>query len=494
MTSIYSLENAEGLDESLAIVQLINLEEETAKTGDYDQLHDREDEMIEAEKNADDEEDTTDASPEASSDEITDDSFSDTAETDTDAPSGDEDNLSELSDKKQTIASESLRNEYYDRVVLEAIEFSDITHAGNQIFGVAKDTIIGTSRLAAQLTVALYELGVKYSPGIFNVVKKAVLYLFSRSVKLFMRSTVALVDFMKQHRRSITKRLTEIEEIREEIKQLKAKASAAGKSIVLTSKTTSDDKMISWMTVSGKTDPILSVTVMEKFVGEIVSQVDKGFSNDIDAVNRLINMSKNGAGGNMFGYMAIAPFSGSFMRKAASQTEDSLLDSFVYSTVLPDQTLFVSELPKAGLQDIEQISKAYRESGVFLTSDNRHPPGVDTLDYMELAGVERFLDALESICRKAILHMDGYGRVIKASEGLKLGYRHYYQRLISDERGQSVQDTLVEYVYLKQSFAAKVYLPAAMDIRDYTASYLLRGIRLVKENLKALKVDTDTNQ
>ena len=375
MSSIYSLESAEGFDESLAIVQQLNQEDDASKTGDFDQLHDNEAELI---KEDDAKKDDNGLSSDTPNDSFDADSTTSDGEVDPDASENnvealgdDNTDLQDLSDKKQTPVTESLRNEYYERIVLESIEFADVVNAGASVYNAARSTVIGTSRLVAQISVALFDLGVRYSPGIFRVVKKAVLYLFSRSVKIFFKSLINLADFIKQHRNSISKRLDEIKTLKEEIAKLKEAADAK-----LTIQSSSDSKLVSWMTVSGKTDPMLSVAVMDKFISEIVNQVDKGFSNDIAAVDRLITMTQHGTSSGMLNYMRVAPFVGNFMRKSVNDEEGKLVDSYVYSTVLPDQVLFVAELPKQGLKDIEAISQSYRESSVFLTSDNKHPPAV----------------------------------------------------------------------------------------------------------------------
>lgn len=79
-----------------------------------------------------------------------------------------------------------------------------------------------------------------------------------------------------------------------------------------------------------------------------------------------------------------------------------------------------------------------------------------------------------------------YTRLLRENEKLKLGYRYYYQGLVESDEKKSLHDSLAEFVYLKQAFINKVYLPAAIDMHDYVASYLMRALRFTKENVKAL--------
>ena len=460
--SIYSLEDAEAFDESLAFVQHLNLQDEVKQTGDYAELEKKEEELVEQE-----EEDSEDSG----------------------ADSEAEPELNDLSGKKQTPVTEALRNEHYDRVVLEAIDFETVKAGASFIGNGAMAAGGAIARIIQDLAIILFRLGIKYYPSVADKVKKGILYLFTRSVKSFLRMSTSIVDFAKQHRKSLIKRQNEIAKLKEEITNLKAKASEAGGAIKLVDKSSSDEKTISWMTVSGKTDPNLSLGTMLKFTKEVTEEVDKGFIGDIASVQKLVSFSHNGSVKELFRFMEITPFSSNFMQKQRLQDESQLTESFVYSAVLPDQVLFITTLPSDHLKDISEISKAYHESSVYLTSDNRRPPTVDTVDYMELEGLERFLGGLETICQNAILHIDSYKKAIRACDNLKLGYKSFFQTLTGDTEKKEIHNTLAEFVYLKQYFASRVYLPASMDIRDYTSSYLMRAIRFAKNNLSALQVD-----
>ena len=513
---IYALENAEGFDDSLALVQQLNLQDEVKQTGDYDELHDKEEELVEEDKK-ESEEDTSEpidessdtssepeassSDPEAANEEPSDESTtgqesvddetpedSDSKKEDEPQPAEETDKLSDLSDKKQTPVTESLRTEYYDRAVLEAIDYDTVKNAVGTVASGVGNVTMTAARLLKDLAVYLYVLGLPYYPGIIQGLKKTVLYLFNRSIKSLLKAMTSMNDFVKQHRSSLVKRSEEIKALKEDIVRLKEKAKEANAEIVLSDKGIADTKLISWMTVSGKTDPNLSVAVMAKFANDVTEQVDQSFIKDLEAVERLIALTKNSSLGNPLEMMRVSPFSGSFM-KETNQEDSNLVSRFVYNTILPDQVLFVALLPKDGIKEISEIGKAYHESSVYLTADNRHPPTVELVDYMELEGVERFLDGLELICQNAIKHIDRYKQAVKLSERLKLSYKSYFQKLTADKDRQNVHDTLVEYIYLKQSFASRVYLPAAMDIRDYTSSYLMRALRLVKNNLNALQVN-----
>lgn len=504
-------EEADDGQEPLALQNHLDLEDEAKKTGEYDALHDEvqelitEDEELDAEDvtSSDDsggdsppEDDTSGEEPPA--DDADPDADPDAATADDEAPPEDpkdskeapvddgeiEDPQEDRGGKKQTAVTESLRNEYYDRMALEAITFDDVKN-------VASKGWEATSYMAGvlkQLAVVLFAFGVKYYPTVARHIKKTVIYLYTKSAKALLKTIIVIADFTKRHVRSFNRGKSQIRQLREELENLKQKAD--GNPIEMVKDASSDQNLISWLTASGKTDAALTVKEMNVFLDTVVQQIDAGISNDLNSVKKLIELSDSNLSGNPIEILDIRPFHGRFLSKAmpANHGEEVLITSQVYSSVLPNQVLFVANLPKAHLKEMDAISRAYGQSGVFLTADNRQPPTSQKVDYMDIEGIASFLDGLEGLCDKALAHTAFYKRISKQSDSLKFGYRHYYQKLTQTAREATVRDTLVEYVYLKQSFAMKVYLPAAMDVHDYTAAYLVRAIRFARDNLKQLRV------
>lgn len=537
MKYAYSFEDISSSEES-DLLTLNALEKEANRTGDFDAVHDKAQELIKENVEAQ-VEDTPD-------DESSDDSSGDTpsdaeggsgddagspfdnpegedppsddedqpsdqkkpAASDSDKPKDDKseeadgkktedvdpkDGESDLKDsdgKKQTVATESLRSEFYSRVAVESFDNINLGMNLGNLANTAWDITATGARLLKDLAVTLFELGVKFYPGVASALKTSVVYLFTKSASGLLKMIRALVDGMKRSHYSFTKRKKDVGKLREQIVNLKQKQfSARDATIELSLPSSSDEKLISWVTCAGKPSVSDTLDIVTKFMDTTISEIDKKLSFDLNAVKKLIDMSENNFTGSPADVMQVSPFGNFLHRRIKGHEQDpAYVTPYVYNVSLPDGVIFAANLPNHGLTELADISAAYKASGMFLTADSVYFAKADKVDYMDLPTLEKFLDSVEALCALGLEHVSFYQRVGKQCEALKFNYRHFYQRLTGGTKEKQVRDTLVEYVCLKQTFVKKVYLPAAIDIHEYVGAYLVRALRYAKENVAALKV------
>lgn len=528
--TIYAIEDLEGFD-GLEIEELVNKEKDAAKSGEYEALKDYVEEVVEAQNNAEDTEDTSAESsdPDApSSDDTPADPASDeppAEPSDSDEPtpgsdsggetpdneaSGtdqktegeakkDDEALVEKDGKKTSAIAESLREEYYDRLILEGIDSTDVKDTlksgarvlgglawgagrllGNGLVVVGQFGLETLGRLAA----ILRDLGIQYSPVVAKAIKMGVIYLFTKSVKSLFKLIVSVSNWTKRYYLNIDKRQKEITQLKLTLETLRGLAEKPD----LTGKRFTDEKTLSWFTTEHAVSPMNSAGVVSRFFKEAITQIDHSMQYDVGLVKKLIDLSETGIRGDLVGYLRVQPFSGPFLRRNVKGyvKDPELVESFVYREGLPDRVVFVATLPKTNLKEMEAISHAYNASGVFLAVDDQARPVSDGIDYMDIEALTKYLDVLEELCQTAKAHKAFFNRVVKDAESLKFGYKHYYQKMIESEEQSTVRSSLVEYVYHKQSFTTKVYAPAAMDVHDFVTAYLLRALRFAKDNVKAL--------
>jgi hypothetical protein len=528
--TIYAIEELQGFD-GLEIEELVTKEQETAKSGEYAELKDYVDNVVEAQNAASDEAESGDlggdvAEGEASADDANDAPSDDPEGTEVDADAAsdgndspstqsdnkadessaekkdgadkkegetdEEDPLTEKDGKKTTAVAESLRQEHYERLILEALETSDITAA---LGSVARGTgrLVGHGVMAVgqfgletlgRLAGVLKDLGIEYSPVVAKAIKLGVIYLYTKSVKSLFKLIVGVSDWAKRYYRNIDKRQKEIHDLRaalEKLRSLNEPVSLEGKRFV-----TSD--VLSWLTTEHAVNPMNSAGVVSRFFTTAVSEIDRAMQYDVSLVKKLIELSETGVRGELTGYLKVQPFSGAFLRRNVKGyvKDPELVESFVYREALPDSVLFVATLPRRELKDMEAIGHAYQASGIFLAVDDRARPAADGIDYMDIEALAKYLNVLEGLCESAKTHKAFFARIIKDAEALKFGYKHYYQKMVESEEQATIRSSLVEYVYHKQSFTTKVYAPAAMDVHDYVTAYLLRALRFAKANVRAL--------
>lgn len=489
-------ESIENPEEDLVLSKHIELEDEVAETGDYDRLKESADKIIAKDKETDSTEITADApndTPGDATDGTTEDpdseSFAiDNAETmnGEEIPSGgsEDDSASELVEsngKLQTLASESLRAEYYDRLVLESYGYSD---ENSGLLGTAAaaagSTISGTVGFVGRLTNSLLQLGIRYYPGVLQFLKKTVIYLFSKTVQVTLKTVIAIQNFTPYQARVIQSKRNDLVQFQKELEELKT--TSTGK---LLTESTANQSLARWFSVNEKVDPLLSLTTLSKFTSTVISQLNTRIANDIDVTNSLIELFGRGGTVPVQQFMKVDPLSG--LTTVSGTTASEYTNEYQYSTILPNSTRFIAVLPEPKATEIADIAKAYHESAVFLMPVESNLD-TENVNYMELNQLDEFLTGLVGLCDRTLRHLETYKAVSLKAGKLKLGYKNYYQKLVEDKGTSSVQDTLAEHIYLKQAFVSRVYVPAAMDMQNYLNAYLLKAIQFVKLNLKNFEV------
>lgn len=511
------LEDLLGLDEDLKVAQVAAAKTLSSHSDDYDALYEKVKDKIEDDKETelkDAVDDTAGDSPGAEDTPPAEPSPEATPEGESpkepEAPeSADEETEADQVDaeaeppapqkdaegKQQSVATESLRNEYYDRqVVTEALGlggFGDSLVAGGNALGavitvgggIARDATVWLAGKAWDLGKFLGALGIQYSPAVWRGLKKTVSFLFLKSAKALLKTAITVGNFRKRFGMNYGKFKKQIHALRAALHDLQVQdieAPVAGKT---------HTKGVEWFIVGQQVGPVPSAQAVQHFLKDSIDQIDRGLSEQLLIVKKLIETTTRLLPNNLIQYFQVAPFEGSFLKKTLPGyvKDPALVQSFLYKDALPDRMTLIAQLPVRSLLEMDDISKAYQESNIFMGADPRPALMVDKVDYVDLKALAGYLDILEQICDLGLAHQAFYQKVEKQCSELKFGYRHYYQRLVETKDEATVRESLVEYVYLKQAFASRVYVPAAMDVHDFVTAYLVRGLRYAKANLVQLK-------
>lgn len=455
----------EALDEELNLVQHLNNETFLQEQGESEEL--RQDAQAIAE--------TAEVSTSEDSDTPSSEEHED-SDTDPEVVTPDQ--------ERSTVAAESFRNTYYDRLVTESFDLSQIGHSVGQ--GTAAVAIFTYTQLK-ELAGLLFYLGVTYTPTLLRFLRKGVVYFFMRSVKLIKHMDQKTTEYRHRLDRTFSKNLKEIRNLKEAAQALQD----AGANAVSEGRVCQDQKLIPWLITRQGRNTIQTAEVVHSFMRAVVSEIDTRIQHDVDQVKKLTAMGAKSFPGGLTQYLKVTSFTGGFQSKRIPgyAVDDHLLTSQVYPESLPDGTRFVAHLPKPGLADLEEYSKAYQHSRLFLTVNVENGSSQDRLDYMTTKQLIDFLDRLEQVALLGRTHQQFYIDVAKQAQALKLNFKDYWNRLTGSKDQVSLVESLGEYIYLKQAFVSGVYLPGAMAIHGFTGNYLTRAVRFTKENLKALKAN-----
>lgn len=525
----YYMEDADNtgyLDQGLEISKLVENEKKAAAGSEFDVLHDKvvaakkteELEMTETEEGgeaappaetpepeANASEDEAAPEDEESTNPFNEDSGEDTStgsekpqEEASDAKQKDADSQEGGGDKAETgksgeepkeakVISESLRHPYdmhYSAVVLEEITKDDIYDGAVKVGGAIYRAGAVAAGLLIEFAKIVVSLGVRYGPGIADKLRKGVIYLFTRSVKVLFRTIASSSDFIKRHYHSVSSLKKDVAALRKTMDELKEMdlPEVEGENFT-------DEKAIPWFCYGNKVHVPGSGAEVLHFLDATIDPMARRVLEDIHAVKKMIDMSAiSGIRGNVLAMMDVNPIGGEYDRKTLKNypMDNADVETYVYQRPLPNGVLFITNLPRNKLGDIDKVSAAYKDSSIFMGVDTSLVGTPQAIPYLSASELDKYIDQLAVITDLLQKHTEHYVNIANEGKKLKLGYRHYYQKLSSSPEKVGLHESLAEFVFLKQSFASKTYLAGMIDIHDYVTAYVVRATRFAKKNLKVL--------
>jgi hypothetical protein len=328
---------------------------------------------------------------------------------------------------------------------------------------------------------ALTLIGVVYGPAVVKTLYKGVIYVFGKLANLLYTSIRTLSIYIERRVKSFNNLNASIASLEKAVDLLETSESLEGQ-------TYSNQKIINSLKIGSSIDLAANISVLNSFVKQTILNLDKKIHNDNMAIGHIIASSKTGLGTTPSKLLAITPFINSMQ---PSEMEGFVNDkdttvSFKHSTVLPSDVVLIAFLPKQELESLEDITKAYNGSKIFLGMEQASFKNIASIDYMTPEQLKLFLKELKNLCNTCILHEKFYNNVMQSKKHLKFGFKNYFTSLTKSSSKVTVKDSLVELVYLRSMFIDKVYLMGAIDVHDYCAKIISYGLSLVEAHVKKL--------
>lgn len=452
-----------SLEEKLEVEKLHEADKQAETGSDFDILHNQ---VLDDKK-------TEELS--SSSVDNTDDSSTLNDETNTEVTDSETTDTEETS-SEETVAQESFRSLIYTEIAIE--DFGD-NYTTNQSL---------VSRIGGKVSEAfkssvkyLGYLGITYGPTIARNVYKGVVMIMGRLINLLLTSIVTLTKYLNRRINSFNKLKSDIEDAKKVLKELEGKELPD-----LTDIKFNNIKVINNLKVSDNVNFIENVSKTNVFIAKTINEINTCINNDIGGVKHLITSSMSGVVKNPLHILKpelpLNDMSSGILN--GYEPKDETVDGYISKYSLPGDVSLVAHLPKKDINIMEETIRAYNNSSIFLALNIKNFKSIESVDYMTIEDLNKYLNELTKLCNTCILHQSLYETVIKNKSSLRYNFKHYFNELLNSNKKVSVNDSLIEYVYLKYMFTDKVYLAAAMDIHDYSIKVINNSLSFIKSNIK----------
>lgn len=435
--------------EELEVDKYLDEQLNAKQTGEYDKLfYDVKEQQSEPEKPADEE---------TSTDDITDEG--EDASTDGE----------QTPDEETSVATESMRSDQIDLITEETLSqesWEAVGYYGGKLLGILK-------------TFSM--IGLHYGAIAIRKVFKGILYALGNLVSGLLRSIVTL----NEQRIRITQ---SFENSLENIQTLKKALDAIDNAKELDDQVYGQVKIINSLKIADSVDFTHNLEVLNGFLSKSFSSLGTSVNQDLTAIKQLIVYVTSNTVKSPDDLLNVSPLTSHLQSGSVDgfQEHSDLLESYVLPEELPGDVELIGYLPKSSLDNIDEISKAYNESTLFLGFNKNKYHSVDTVPYLTKDELVKFIDSLETVCKTAIQHVEFYQKLDRDKKALRYNFRLYISAIVGSSRKISIADSLVNHVSLKAMFIDRVYMPAAIDIHDYTIRVVIAGLQFAKANISKL--------
>ena len=409
--------------------------------------------------------------------------------------SSDYDNLY-LEIQKDNEDEESNTDEVDDQIQQDAIVASESFRSLEYNIAVENLSDIGTSvniMLTAGIVFirdtikALARLGITYGPVVLSKLYKVVLIGITKLCNFIINSIIELDKYITRTRYSF-------HNLKEDIDKLKKSLDIVKNSEIKDSLQFSNTLAINSLKIGSSVDIISNIKQLQQFISFINKDINKGIDKDIEAIKHIMNFVVTNHIENPLNLMEETTLSSSLTKTDVVGFEErsDLIDSYSYDSSLPGDIRFIAFVPSKSIDNIDDYSRAYNQSNMFLGFDQQHFQSVKTIDYMTKDELQALLQLLIELCNVGLDHMTQYETIIDKKKRLRYSVKLYISALISSSSKMNMKQSLLDFVNLKLLFIDKIYLSASMDIHDYLIKVITQAMKYSQKNIQVLAEVTDS--
>ncbi len=343
-------------------------------------------------------------------------------------------------------------------------------HSGSNFAKFAKETGKWLGQLGIKLTTDVL-------PKVLSNVYKGTVYAFNRLAYSFILGFTALEKYITRRHNSFAKLKTEISKSKQVVSILQ-KEKIEGES------TYTDENCIRQLVIGDSVDIIKNLSVLRQFLEVTFKDLSSSVKNDLSSIEQIVSHSQIT---NPESALKLLPIKLKVQGLSQGvvpgfETNSKLLNSFKSSLILPGNTVLIAHLPKNELSTREEWIEAYKDSDLFLGVSKKNIKAQASIPFLTKEQLEELVTELDKVCMLCIQQEAFYQHLRQQKIRLRLVYKGYFESVLHRSKRAGLKDTLIDLVTIKNGFIDKVYLPAAIDIHDYSVRVINAYLKFIHKN------------
>lgn len=381
------------------------------------------------------------------------------------------------------VTLESLESEFkviYSNAAMESGESS----TGEKIWEGMKS--VGAAMVVAGQALAY--VGVNIVWPVMKRLYKVLIYLGAKFIRHSFHAIEKIEKLKEQHTNRVSKLKDDLFAASEIVKLLIEKESKVKGSVPDKIDTTfTKIPVINRIKIGDKHDPVEVMNVLESFLTKWYSKTSKDIEKDSAAIKHVLHYGINAS------LNPVKVFGDSSMRsglvpdnRQTHEIKNGFVDSLRWSEVLPGDMFYCCAVPNGKAQTIDDIRLAYGASSCSFAMEAKTFKDIGQVDYMNLSDVVASLQSVERIIKILDKQEEVYERLKKEKSSYMTSFKRYLLGLAESDKKITLEQSMMEYVYLRGAFIDNVYTVTARDIHDFTQRYLANVMTYLRSNLEEL--------
>lgn len=381
-------------------------------------------------------------------------------------------------------------------ISLESLEL-EFTKTSSNISLEEEKSTFGRNILEAMRTVgaaayavgtALAYVGVKFGIPLLKAMYKVVIYLGAKFIRFTFNSIKQLekdIERFKNRTSSLKEDLTKAQEVVTVLKEKKKEFP----------NTSSDKvygkfdrvKIINRIKIGDVSSPIENTKALSKFLEKWYSKTNRDFLKDSAVISQVLHYGVEAA------LNPVKVFGDTSMRhglipdpRIVHEARNGFVDSLKYPDVLPGDMSYCCVLPNGKSQTIDDVRQAYAASECSFAIEPKTFRRVEEIDYMELENIEVALTGLQGLIKSLEEQIAIFETIKKEKTSYLTSFKRYFLKLADSDKKINLEQSMMEYIYLRNAYIDRVYTVTARDIHDFTQRYIANVMTYLRSNLEEL--------
>lgn len=317
---------------------------------------------------------------------------------------------------------------------------------------------------------------------------KVCLYLGAKIIRYSFRSIKKIKEVSEEYGVRMDKLKQDIEIAKAVVAELKVKREEFPDSFPekLTSRF-SNKKVINRIKLGNEIGPVANTAILEGFLKRWYGKISNDITKDNAAIAQVLHYGVEAS------INPVKAFGDTSMRQGLvpdprvnHDVNNGFVDAMRYHEVLPGDMVYCCVLPNGKSETIDDVRQAYSASDCSFAMDSSSFKRIDEIDYMNLDSVEKSLLGIEVLIKTLDAQRGIYEQIIKEKTSHLTKFKRYMLSLAESDKKVTLEQSMMEYIYLRGAFIDNVYTVTARDIHVFAQKYVANVMTYLGSNLEEL--------